>query len=37
MDTVTLYRINCYDAPYEELLGETFSLVPWDEQDPTMK
>ena len=37
MDTVTLYRINCYDAPREELIGESFSLVPWDEDDATMK
>ena len=37
MDTVTLYRINCYHAPREELIGESFSLVPWDEDDATMK
>lgn len=37
MDTITLYRINCYHAPREEQIGETFSLVPWDEEDVTMK
>lgn len=34
MDTVTIYRINCYDAPVKEELGESFSLVPWGEDDP---
>ena len=37
MDTVTLYRIFCYHAPHEEQEGETFSLVPWTEENATLQ
>ena len=31
MELITIYKISCYQADEENLLGDSFSLSPWDD------
>lgn len=34
MKRITIYKLNCYEADDQKMVGESFSLFPWNEEIP---